>query len=443
MKVVSRSTSAATPTSTSNGTPPCCSNSSDERRPVGILERHPDPSGDRRLRRAGHDRGRPGLRPPAERIAVFDNDGTLWCEKPMPIELGFILQRLAEMATRRPSLRDRQPWKAAVEQDYAWLGGVDHQALPRRRQRREGADGRHPPGVRRDRPSRTTPARPTRTSTSASTRRSAGRYRDCGYLPMVELLRYLEANGFTTYIASGGDRDFMRPVDRGDVRHPAGAGHRQLQRPCATSTTSTAARVAYARRDGRVRRRPGRSRCESGAASAAGRSSPAATPTATSRCCASPAAVIGRRCACCCCHDDAEREFDYTAGAEQSLERAAERGLDGDQHQGRLVDGVRRRNMSSTETLPSPVASPCCGRRARRTDVDGPAPDGGGRVGQPVREAARVHAHAHGSAGAVPRGGFGRELPHRLHRRGERRGRIRSSRARRGPRLQTVDSRRI
>ena len=62
--------------------------------------------------------------PPEERIAVFDNDGTLWCEKPMPIELGFILERLAEMAEQDSSLRDRQPWKAAHENDYAWLGGV-------------------------------------------------------------------------------------------------------------------------------------------------------------------------------------------------------------------------------------------------------------------------------------------------------------------------------
>ncbi|HEX5575747.1 MAG TPA: hypothetical protein VFX42_07720, partial [Gemmatimonadales bacterium] len=43
---------------------------------------------------------------PGERIAVFDNDGTLWCEKPMPIELGFILQQLAAMAERDPALRD-------------------------------------------------------------------------------------------------------------------------------------------------------------------------------------------------------------------------------------------------------------------------------------------------------------------------------------------------
>jgi hypothetical protein len=61
---------------------------------------------------------------PEERIAVFDNDGTLWCEKPMPIELAFILQRLAAMAEGDASLREQQPWKAAYERDVGWLGGV-------------------------------------------------------------------------------------------------------------------------------------------------------------------------------------------------------------------------------------------------------------------------------------------------------------------------------
>ena len=62
--------------------------------------------------------------PPAERVAVFDNDGTLWCEKPMPIELGFILHRLAEMAEVDESLRGKQPWKAARDGDHHWLGEV-------------------------------------------------------------------------------------------------------------------------------------------------------------------------------------------------------------------------------------------------------------------------------------------------------------------------------
>jgi hypothetical protein len=61
---------------------------------------------------------------PAARVAVFDNDGTLWCEKPMPVEMGFVLQRLAELAEADASLRGRQPWKAAYDRDYQWLGDV-------------------------------------------------------------------------------------------------------------------------------------------------------------------------------------------------------------------------------------------------------------------------------------------------------------------------------
>ena len=60
--------------------------------------------------------------PPAARIAVFDNDGTLWCEKPMPIQTGFLFGKIGEQAAKDPSLRDKQPWKAAHEGDFAWLG---------------------------------------------------------------------------------------------------------------------------------------------------------------------------------------------------------------------------------------------------------------------------------------------------------------------------------
>jgi hypothetical protein len=66
--------------------------------------------------------GGPDYVPPSERIATFDNDETLWCEKPMPIELGFILKRLTEMTEADESLREKQPWKSAYEKDYQWLG---------------------------------------------------------------------------------------------------------------------------------------------------------------------------------------------------------------------------------------------------------------------------------------------------------------------------------
>ena len=64
--------------------------------------------------------GSPAFVPAADRIAVFDNDGTLWCEQPV-IQLAHILQRWEEMAKQDPSLRDQQPWKAAVEKDMAWF----------------------------------------------------------------------------------------------------------------------------------------------------------------------------------------------------------------------------------------------------------------------------------------------------------------------------------
>src|SRR3954451_18518990 len=68
--------------------------------------------------------------PVEERVAVFDNDGTLWCEKPMPIQLDFILRRLAEMSEAEPELRERQPWKAVSERDFGWFGRlmIEHYA---------------------------------------------------------------------------------------------------------------------------------------------------------------------------------------------------------------------------------------------------------------------------------------------------------------------------
>ena len=62
--------------------------------------------------------------PVEEHVAVFDNDGTLWCEKPLSIQADFILRRLFEMAHADPQLRDRQPWKAAYGRDYRWLATV-------------------------------------------------------------------------------------------------------------------------------------------------------------------------------------------------------------------------------------------------------------------------------------------------------------------------------
>jgi phosphoserine phosphatase len=147
---------------------------------------------------------------PADRVAVFDNDGTLWSERPIPIQLDFTLFRLAELAEADPSLRDRQPYKSAVERDDGWLDQTmvkhyhgDDSDLRVLMAAMETAFG----GATVDAFS----AEVSRWLATASHPKLRRPYLSCAFVPMIELLRYLEANGFSTYIASGGDRDFMRP----------------------------------------------------------------------------------------------------------------------------------------------------------------------------------------------------------------------------------------
>jgi phosphoglycolate phosphatase-like HAD superfamily hydrolase len=149
--------------------------------------------------------------PVAERVAVFDNDGTLWCEKPMPIQLDFILRRLGEMADADPALRDQQPWQAAREQDAAWLTSVivDHYAGDDRKVKTMLAgilaayDGMSVEEFEQ----RAVDFFRTTTHPVLATS-----YLQTTYRPMVELLDHLAAAGFATYIVSGGGRDFVRPV---------------------------------------------------------------------------------------------------------------------------------------------------------------------------------------------------------------------------------------
>ena len=151
--------------------------------------------------------------PVEDRLAVFDNDGTLWCEKPMPIQLDFILRRLAAMAEADTALRDRQPWQAAYERDYGWLSAVmaEHYAGDETNVRvlaggiLAAYDGISVEDFEAQADDFLRSARhPT-----------LGRgYLGCAYAPMVELLGYLAANGFSNYIVSGGGRDFMRPISQ-------------------------------------------------------------------------------------------------------------------------------------------------------------------------------------------------------------------------------------
>jgi phosphoserine phosphatase len=152
----------------------------------------------------------PDFVPPSDRIATFDNDGTLWCEQPV-IQLAHILERWQEMARQNPALLDQQPWKAAVEQDMAWFSkaitkhyGGDESDMPALAKGVLSAFE----GLTTEEFAESVSAF-FRTGTHPTLKRL---YRDCGYAPMVELLRYLEAYGFTNYIVSGGGRDFMRQI---------------------------------------------------------------------------------------------------------------------------------------------------------------------------------------------------------------------------------------
>jgi hypothetical protein len=267
--------------------------------------------------------GGPDYVPAGERVATFDNDGTLWCEKPMPIELGFILMRLAEMAQADPSLRSRQPWKAAFEQDHEWLGGV-----VTKHYHGDDADLRVLmagmvqafAGTSVDDYAHAADA-----FLRGGTHPTLGRtFHACGYAPMIELLGYLEANGFTNYIASGGDRDFMRPIAEEIYNIPSERviGSSNALRYLEDEHGGT---ISYAAEpdvfdDGpvkpiRIWSRTGRRPILAGGNSngdipmlhyAGGRDRPALRLLIL--------------------HDDPDREFDYTAGAEDSLDAAADRG---------------------------------------------------------------------------------------------------------------------
>ncbi|MGV0604595.1 HAD family hydrolase [Mycolicibacterium sp. XJ1904] len=149
--------------------------------------------------------------PVEERVAVFDNDGTLWCEKPAYIQLDFLVRRLAEQALADPELAGRQPYRAAAAGDLGWFGD----AVTKHYTGDDSELKRLAGGILSAFAGLTVEEHADRvkaffaTAEHPTLRRP---YTACGYTPMIELLRYLENNGFTTYIASGGGRDFMRPV---------------------------------------------------------------------------------------------------------------------------------------------------------------------------------------------------------------------------------------
>ena len=138
--------------------------------------------------------------PPAERIAVFDNDGTLWSEQPMYFQLAFALDRIKALAPQHPEWKTTQPFKGVLEGDLKSVLASGEKGLMQilavshvgnTTEEFEGivkdwmASARHP-----------TTKRP---------------YNEMVFQPMLEILTYLRANNYKTYIVSGGGVEFMRP----------------------------------------------------------------------------------------------------------------------------------------------------------------------------------------------------------------------------------------
>jgi phosphoglycolate phosphatase-like HAD superfamily hydrolase len=137
--------------------------------------------------------------PPAERIATFDNDGCLWAEQPLYFQAIFVFDRIQELAAQHPQWNEQEPFASVLKGDRkAALAGGEKALLEMAMATHAGmttgefgqivdewlATAKHP--------------------------RTGRRYTEMVYQPMLELLAYLRANGFKTFIASGGGIEFMR-----------------------------------------------------------------------------------------------------------------------------------------------------------------------------------------------------------------------------------------
>ena len=141
--------------------------------------------------------------PRERRMATFDNDGTLWCEKPFYVQAAFLLDRWREMAKLDPALRDVQPWKAAFEGDLGWFADL-YGHLPEILNGVAAAHAGITPEAFEEAARRFLDA--------ARHPRFGVPYHRLTYRPMRELLDLLRSCGFKVFVASAGGRDFMRAV---------------------------------------------------------------------------------------------------------------------------------------------------------------------------------------------------------------------------------------
>jgi haloacid dehalogenase-like hydrolase len=138
--------------------------------------------------------------PPAERVAVFDNDGTLWCEQPIPVQLFFALDRVKALAPQHQDWNTREPFASVLKGDLGTaLAGGERALLELAAGTHAGMTTVEFAQIVRD------------WIATAKHPKTGKRFTEMAYLPMLELLTYLRANAFKTFIISGGGIEFMRP----------------------------------------------------------------------------------------------------------------------------------------------------------------------------------------------------------------------------------------
>ncbi|HYN38963.1 MAG TPA: HAD family hydrolase [Rhodospirillales bacterium] len=138
--------------------------------------------------------------PADERIAIFDNDGTLWVEQPIYTQLAFAIDRVKALAPEHPDWRNRQPFKAVLDGDRKAMAAAGMEGITTL--------------VMATHAGTTTDAFAATVTAWLETARHPRfqrPYTELVYQPMLELLAYLRANGFQTHIVSGGGIEFMRP----------------------------------------------------------------------------------------------------------------------------------------------------------------------------------------------------------------------------------------
>jgi phosphoglycolate phosphatase-like HAD superfamily hydrolase len=138
--------------------------------------------------------------PMDQRIATFDNDGTLWVEQPMYVQLAFIIDRVKELAPQHPEWKTTQPFKGVLDGDMKAVAATGEKGLVQLMAATHA-------GMTVEQFQKIV----TEWLATAQHPKYKRPYTECVYQPMLELLAYLRANGFKTYIVSGGGVEFMRP----------------------------------------------------------------------------------------------------------------------------------------------------------------------------------------------------------------------------------------